>query len=57
MMPLGGLLLAVFVGWKVAPAAVAEHVDMKNQTIFRVWFWLLRYLVPVSIAGIFISNL
>jgi NSS family neurotransmitter:Na+ symporter len=57
MMPLGGLLLAVFVGWKVAPAAVAEHVDMKNQTIFRVWFWLLRYVVPVSIAGIFISNL
>jgi len=57
MMPLGGLLLAVFVGWKVAPAAVAEHVDMKNQMVFKAWFWLLRFVVPVSIAGIFISNL
>ncbi len=57
MMPLGGLLLAVFVGWKISPAAVAEHVNIQNPRIFRVWFWLLRFVVPVSIAGVFISNL
>ncbi|HKX55627.1 MAG TPA: sodium-dependent transporter [Xanthomonadales bacterium] len=57
MMPLGGLLLAVFVGWRVSPEAVAEHVDIRNPHLFRIWFWLLRFVVPVSIAGIFISNL
>jgi len=57
MMPLGGLLLAVFVGWRIAPKAVAAETDIRNPTVFRVWFWLLRWVVPISITLIFISNL
>ncbi|MDZ4729027.1 MAG: sodium-dependent transporter, partial [Xanthomonadales bacterium] len=57
MMPLGGMLLALFVGWRVSPQAVAEHVNIQNPLFFKIWFWLLRWVVPISIAGIFISNL
>lgn len=57
MMPMGGLLLALFVGWRVAPRAVADEVNMQSPRLFRVWFWLLRWVVPVSISLIFISNL
>jgi NSS family neurotransmitter:Na+ symporter len=57
MMPLGGLLLALFVGWKVAPGAIRKELDIKREWFFKSWFWLLRWLVPVSIAAIFISNL
>jgi NSS family neurotransmitter:Na+ symporter len=57
MMPLTGLLLAVFVGWLVKPAAIEEQLQMKNPVLFRAWFWLLRWVAPVSIALILYSSL
>ena len=57
MMPLGGLLLAVFVGWKIKPQAIQHELQIKRRWFFNTWFFLLRWLVPISIAAIFISNL
>ena len=57
MMPLGGLLLALFVGWRVSPQAVADELDIQSPWFFETWFWLLRWVVPISISVIFISNL
>jgi len=57
MMPLGGLLLAFFVGWRIRPQAIRSELDIGREWFFRTWYWLLRWLVPVSIAAIFISNL
>ena len=57
MMPLGGLLLAVFVGWRVSPESVAEELNMQSPLVLKALRWLLRWLVPVSIAGIFVFNL
>ena len=57
MMPVCGLLLAVFAGWLVKPEAIAAELQMQNPTLFRVWFWLLRWVAPVSIALILYSVL
>jgi NSS family neurotransmitter:Na+ symporter len=57
MMPLCGLLLAIFVGWRVKPEAIREQLNMENETLFRVWFWLLRWVAPISIALILYSSL
>ena len=57
MMPLSGLLLAVFVGWRLSPEAVAREVDMRNPALFRTWRWLLRWVAPISIGLILVSNL
>ena len=57
MMPLSGLLLAVFVGWLIKPEMIAAELRMKNPTLFRIWFWLLRWVAPVSIALILYSSL
>jgi NSS family neurotransmitter:Na+ symporter len=57
MMPVSGFLLALFVGWLVKPEAIAAELQMKNPALFRVWFWLLRWVAPVSIALILYSVL
>jgi NSS family neurotransmitter:Na+ symporter len=57
MMPLSGLLLAVFVGWRLKPDAIREELQMSSPVAFRIWFWLLRWVVPVSIALILYSSL
>jgi NSS family neurotransmitter:Na+ symporter len=56
MMPLGGLLLAVFVGWRIKPEAIASQLQMQSPALFRAWFWLLRWVAPVSIAAILYSS-
>jgi NSS family neurotransmitter:Na+ symporter len=57
MMPLGGLLLAIFSGWMIKPEALREQLQIKNPALFRVWFWLLRWVAPISIALILYSSL
>ena len=57
MMPFTGLMLALFVGWKIKPEAIREQLAIENETLFRVWIWLLRWVVPISIALILYSGL
>jgi NSS family neurotransmitter:Na+ symporter len=57
MMPVCGLLLAVFTGWLIKPEAIEAELQMENPKLFRAWFWLLRWVAPVSIALILYSVL
>jgi NSS family neurotransmitter:Na+ symporter len=57
MMPLSGLLLAVFVGWLIKPDAIREELQIQNPTLFKAWFWLLRWVAPISIALILYTSL
>jgi NSS family neurotransmitter:Na+ symporter len=57
MMPVTGLLLALFVGWRVRPEAIEAQLGIENRTLFRAWFWLLRWVVPLSIALILYRSL
>lgn len=57
MLPLGGLLIALFVGWSMKPSAVAKEAQMKSQFIFNVWRVMTRFISPLAILYIFISQL
>ena len=57
MMPLTGLLLALFVGWMAKPDAIREQLGIENPKLFNSWFWLLRWVVPISIALILVTGL
>lgn len=57
MIPLCGLLLAVFAGWRIKPETIAAELRIQNQTLFRAWFWLLRWVAPISIALILYKGL
>ena len=53
LLPLGGLLIAVFVGWFVNTRISAEELEFKSPVLFQVWHFLLRYLVPPAVLIIF----
>jgi len=57
MMPVGGLLMALFVAWRIKPDAIREQLQFKNETLFKTWFWLLRWVAPISIVAILILGL
>ncbi len=57
MMPVGGLLMALFVAWRIKPDAIREQLQFKSETLFKTWFWLLRWVAPISIVAILILGL
>jgi NSS family neurotransmitter:Na+ symporter len=54
MMPLSGLAIGIYVGWMLGRTLVAEEVRLKGGA-FSLWFNVLRYVVPVGIALVFIG--
>ena len=56
-LPVGGLLIAVFIGWQVSRDALLEELPDLPGTIFVAWHLLIRYLVPLAIAIILITGL
>lgn len=51
MMPLGGLLTAIFVGWVMGKKVAAQEflLGTKMSYLLPVWLFLLRYIAPIGI--------
>lgn len=56
LLPLSGLLTAIFVGWFVAKESLRDDLDM-NDGIFAVWLTFLRFITPVAVVIVFAYNL
>lgn len=53
LMPLSGLLIALFVGWVMKRTHVAEEIALTGWSL-KLWLFVLRYVSPVAIAAIFL---
>ena len=59
MMPIGGLLIALFVGWRLGPRAVEalkSHPDQRLP-LAGLWLFILRFVAPLGIAWILAQGL
>lgn len=56
LLPLSGLLTAVFVGWFVAKKSLQADLNM-SEGAFDLWLNLLRYVTPVAVVIVFVYNL
>jgi NSS family neurotransmitter:Na+ symporter len=54
LLPLGGFLIAIFVGWRMSQSSVMSELRLRNIRAFRVWLFLVRYLAPVAIVVVFL---
>ena len=57
LMPLGGVGIAVFVGWRVKPDVLQQEFGERGGRGFWIWLQLIRYLAPVAILAVFWANL
>lgn len=57
MMPLGGVLVAVLAGWGLSRQATRSELGLRNERFYGLWRLLVRYVVPVAIALVFLVNL
>lgn len=55
-MPLGGLLIALFAGWKLTRNEVMKELG-SSVTWFKVWRFLVRFVAPTAVAFVFLHTL
>jgi len=57
MLPLGGLLICLFVAWVMDRAIVRAEVDIDHPVVYRIWFFLVRFVSPVGVAVVMFNKL
>ena len=60
LLPLGGLLIVIFVGWKLGKTKFFEEITNEGTIkagLKKLIFFIIRYVAPLAIAVIFISGL
>ena len=62
LLTIGGLLVVLFVGWKMSREDVFDEftnggTKKRNVRMFNFFYFLIRYVAPVGVAVLFISNL
>lgn len=56
LLPVGAILTAVFIGWRVSGAILRDELGLSDGVGFRLWQLLIRFVVPVAVGFIFISS-
>ena len=57
MMPVGGMLIAIFAGWFMRRSTLADELRINSTWLFATWRFLIKTVVPIAIAGILVTNL
>lgn len=57
LLPLGGFLTAIFVGWRVKYSIISRELRMDSKQFSRTWYWLLRYISPLAVLAVLIAGL
>jgi len=57
LMPLGAILIAIFVGWRMHRDDLAEELPVMGPLLFKVWLLMIRVVVPVALLAILVSGL
>jgi len=54
LLPLGGLLIAIFAGWFITRDSSRNELNLKSERLFSFWHFLIRYIVPMAVLVILI---
>ncbi|MGI9205775.1 MAG: sodium-dependent transporter [Woeseiaceae bacterium] len=57
LMPLGGMLYALFAGWWLSKETVLSEIGLDDGAIFKLWMILVRIVSPLAVALVFYFNL
>jgi len=56
MLPLGGILTALFAGWVVSKKVSIEEIGI-SENIHKIWLFTVRFVAPIAVSIVFVLNL
>jgi NSS family neurotransmitter:Na+ symporter len=57
LLPLGGMLIAIFVGWYMNKNLISDELGNVNPILIKVWRFFVKFVAPISVAAIFYNAL
>ncbi|HEY9148011.1 MAG TPA: sodium-dependent transporter, partial [Gammaproteobacteria bacterium] len=55
MLPLGGLLIAIFAAWQMRRSSCRDELGLTDGLVFKGWYFLIRYVSPVAVTIVFLN--
>ena len=53
LLPLGGMLIAIFVGWFMKESLIKDEIGQINPIVYKLWRFFVKFIAPVSVGYIF----
>lgn len=57
MLPLSGLLIALFVGYVMKDKYVEDEMQGTSPLVMQLWRFTLRYIAPLAISAVFVMGI
>ena len=57
MQPLGGMLIAIFIGWFMKESLIKDELGNINQAIYQIWRIFIKFVAPIGVGIVLISQL
>lgn len=57
MLPLGGLLIAIFTGWVLRRVTVRKQLHSISMLSFNAWYITIRFIAPAGVIAVFLNKL
>ena len=57
IMPVGGVLYAIFVGWWISKDVLLSEIGLEDGAMFKLWMVLIRVVAPLAIGAVFVTSL
>jgi NSS family neurotransmitter:Na+ symporter len=54
LLPLGGFLIAVFVGWVIPKKLLREELSHASPRLFGFFHFMMRWVVPFAVGAVFV---
>lgn len=55
ILPISGFAYALMVGWALSREDVRKALPMPDGTLFRLWYAVVRFIMPLAIAALFLT--
>jgi NSS family neurotransmitter:Na+ symporter len=57
LLPLGGMLIAIFVGWFMKKSLIENELGLINTYLYFLWRFFVKFIAPVCVGYIFYSQI
>lgn len=55
MLPIGGMLIAIFAAWLMSKQSTQEELHMTDSWEYSLWRFLVRFVTPIAVLIVFLN--
>ena len=58
MLPFGGIIIAVFVGYVLGRERVYSLLkDYMSDRVFGLWYFTIKYIIPIAVSAVMVNKI